>query len=140
MARILIVDNIWLLSPSDRLRLYLFWVESYRERFKAEIQRGEQEYEQLCQEQETVRFEEEEEVIRRATVVGMTTSGAARYHSMLQRVAPRVVVIEEAAEVMEAHIITSLSHDTKHTILILDPPLYRLLTVKQRFPVNTCVA
>ena len=114
------VDNIWLLSSWDRRRLYLFWIESYRERFRAEIQRGEQEYDQLCQEQEAVKFEEEEEVIRRATVVGMTTSGAARYHSTLQSVAPRVVVIEEAAEVMEAHIITSLSHDTKHTILIGD--------------------
>ena len=114
------VDNIWLLSPLDRRRLYLFWVESYRERFRAEIQRGEQEYDQLCQEQEVVRFEEEEEVIRRATVVGMTTSCAARYHSTLQSIAPRVVVIEEAAEVMEAHIITSLAHDTKHTILIGD--------------------
>ena len=50
----------------------------------------------------------------------MTTSGAARYHSVLQRIAPKIVVIEEAAEVMEAHIITSLSHNTKHTILIGD--------------------
>ncbi|XP_078367695.1 uncharacterized protein LOC144651630 isoform X2 [Oculina patagonica] len=117
---IMAVDNIWLLSSSNRLRLYLFWVESYRERYRTEIQRGEQEYEQLCREQEAIRFEEEEEVIRRATVVGMTSSGAAKYHSMLQRVAPKVIVIEEAAEVMEANIITSLSHDTKHTILIGD--------------------
>ena len=114
------IENIWRLSPSDRLRLYLFWVESYRERYRVEIHRGEQEYEQLCHQLEAVRFEEEEEVIRRATVVGMTTSCAARYHSVLQRVAPKIVVIEEAAEVMEAHIITSLSHNTKHTILIGD--------------------
>jgi len=114
------VDNIWNLSGSDRLRLYLFWVESYRERYRVEIHRAEQEYEQLCEELQGVISEEEEEVIRRAAVVGMTTSGAARYHSMLQRVAPRIVVIEEAAEVMEAHIITSLSHNTKHTILIGD--------------------
>ena len=114
------VKNIWLLSRSSRLQLYLFWVESYRERYRVEIQRNEQEYEQLCREQEAIRYEEEEEVIRRATVVGMTTTGAAKYHSVLQRVAPKIVVIEEAAEVMEAHIITSLSHDTKHTILIGD--------------------
>ena len=114
------VDSIWSLSSSDRLRLYLFWIENYRERYRVEIHRGEQEYEQLCHELEEVRFEEEEQVIRRATVVGMTTSGAARYHSTLQRISPRIVVIEEAAEVMEAHIITSLSHDTKHTILIGD--------------------
>ena len=114
------VENIWLLSPSDRLRLYLFWVESYRERYRVEIHRCEREYEQLCHQLEAVRFVEEEEVIRRATVVGMTTSGAARYHSVLQRVAPKIVIIEEAAEVMEAHIITSLSQSTKHTILIGD--------------------
>ena len=114
------VDNIWSLPQSDRLRLYLFWIEDYRERYRVEIHRAEQEYEQLCEELQEVTSEEEEQVIRRATVFGMTTSGAARYHSMLQRVAPRIVVIEEAAEVMEAHIVTSLSHNTKHTILIGD--------------------
>ena len=114
------VNNIWGLSQSDRLRLYLFWIENYRERYRIEIHRCEQKYQQLCDELEEVRFQEEEQVIRQATVVGMTTSGAARYHSMLQRVAPRIVVIEEAAEVMEAHIITSLSRNTKHTILIGD--------------------
>ena len=114
------VDNIWNLSQSDRLRLYLFWIENYRERYRVEIHKGEQEHQQLCEELEVVRFEEEERVISRATVVGMTTSGAARYHSVLQRIAPAIVVIEEAAEVMEAHIITSLSHNTKHTILIGD--------------------
>ena len=114
------VVNIWSLSQSDRLRLYLFWIENYRERYRVEIQRSEQEYQQLCQELEDIRFEEEEQVMRQATVVGMTTSGAARYHSILQRISPKIVVIEEAAEVMEAHIITSLSRDTKHTILIGD--------------------
>ena len=114
------VENIWNLSQSDRLRLYLFWIENYRERYRVEIFRGEQEYKQLCEELEAVIFEEEEQVLRRATVIGMTTTCAARYHSMLQRIAPKIVVIEEAAEVMEAHIITSLSHNTKHTILIGD--------------------
>ena len=114
------VANIWFLSAKDRLRLYLYWVECYRERHRMEVHRGEQKHEELCAELEWVRAEEEEEVIRCATVVGMTTSGAARYHSMLQRIAPQIVIIEEAAEVMEAHIITSLSRDTKHTILIGD--------------------
>ena len=114
------IQNIWNISQSDRLRLYLFWIENYREHFRVEIHHAERVYEQLCEELKEVQFEEEEQVIRQATVVGMTTSGAARYHSVLQRIAPKIVVIEEAAEVMEAHIITSLSHNTKHTILIGD--------------------
>lgn len=114
------VDNIWEMSQSDRLRLYLFWINNYRERYRTEVYRGEREYERLCRELEAVRSQEEEQVIRQATVVGMTTSGAAKHHSMLQRIAPKIVIIEEAAEVLEAHIITSLSQNTKHTILIGD--------------------
>ena len=114
------VTNIWELSGEDRLRLYLNWVECYRERKRIEIQRVEQKHGELCAKLEEANAEEEEVVIRRATVVGMTTSGAARYHSMLQRISPKIVIIEEAAEVLEAHIITSLSRNTKHTILIGD--------------------
>ena len=116
----MVVDNIWEMSQSDRLRLYLFWINNYRERYKTEVYRAEREYERLCGELKAVGSREEEQVIRQATVVGMTTSGAAKHHSMLQRIAPKVVIIEEAAEVLEAHIITSLSHNTKHTILIGD--------------------
>ena len=114
------VANIWFLSANDRLRLYLYWVECYRQRHRIEVQRKEQKHGELCAELEWIRGEEEEEFISKATVVGMTTSVAAKYHSTLQRVAPKIVIIEEAAEVMEAHIITSLSRNTKHTILIGD--------------------
>ncbi|PFX31407.1 NFX1-type zinc finger-containing protein 1 [Stylophora pistillata] len=114
------VPDIWSLSEDDRLRLYLYWAECYRNRHRMEVQGYERKHEQLCAELEEVRAEEEEEVIRKATVVGMTTSGAARYHSMLQKIGPKIVIIEEAAEVMEAHIITSLSRDTNHVILIGD--------------------
>ena len=114
------VGNIWNLSRSQRLQLYHFWIESYRDRYRVEIQRSEQDYRTLCEELKEVKFRAKEEVLRRATVIGMTTTGAAKYHSALQRIAPRIVVIEEAAEVMESHIITSLSHNTKHTILIGD--------------------
>ena len=118
------VENIWFMSAKDRLRLYLYWVECYRERYRVEIQQQQQQCEEqhkrLCVELEEVKAQEEEEVLQRATVIGMTTSCAARYHSMLQRIAPKIVIIEEAAEVMEAHIITSLSLNTKHTVLIGD--------------------
>ena len=114
------VANIWFLSAKDRLRLYLYWLQCYRERCREHIRICEQKYEDLCGELQEAREKEEENLIRQTTVVGMTTSGAARYHSMLQRIAPKIVIIEEAAEVMEAHIITSLTRNTKHTILIGD--------------------
>lgn len=50
----------------------------------------------------------------------MTTTGAAKYTSVLQEVKPPVVIVEEAAEVLEAHTITTLSQACKHLILIGD--------------------
>lgn len=50
----------------------------------------------------------------------MTTTGAAKYRSVLQEVEPPVVIVEEAAEVLEAHTITTLSQACKHLILIGD--------------------
>ena len=51
-------------------------------------------------------------------MIGMTTTGAARLQTVLQEVGPEIVIVEEAAEVLEAHIITALSKHCKHLILI----------------------
>ncbi|KAH3815145.1 hypothetical protein DPMN_143666 [Dreissena polymorpha] len=69
------------------------------------------------------------------TVIGMTTTCAARYLSTLRDIKPPIVIVEEAAEVLEAHIITPLSDGCKHIILIGDhkhlrpnPSVYKLAT------------
>ena len=58
------------------------------------------------------------ETLRKAKVIGMTTTGAARMQDVLQQVGPEIVIVEEAAEVLEAHIITALSSSCQHLILI----------------------
>ncbi|KAG0728367.1 NFX1-type zinc finger-containing protein 1 [Chionoecetes opilio] len=58
--------------------------------------------------------------MRRAAVVGMTTTGAAQYTRILQDLAPAIVVIEEAAEILESHVITSLTAGCQHLIMIGD--------------------
>jgi len=50
----------------------------------------------------------------------MTTTGAAKYRQLLQRVHPRIVVVEEAAEVLESHVVTTLSPRCDHLIMIGD--------------------
>ena len=59
-------------------------------------------------------------VLRSARVVGLTTTGVAGAQRLITSLGPRIVVIEEAAEVMEAHIIAALSARTEHLILIGD--------------------
>jgi hypothetical protein len=55
-----------------------------------------------------------------AAVVGMTTTGAAKYSRQLRALGAEVVVVEEAAEVLEAHILSALTPCVKHLVLIGD--------------------
>ena len=46
--------------------------------------------------------------------------GAAKYRKLIQRLKPRITIVEEAAEVLESHIVTSLTPGCQHLILIGD--------------------
>ena len=59
-------------------------------------------------------------LLAHARVIGATTTGAAKYGAVLRALAPQIIVIEEAAEVLEAHVIAALSPHTQHLILIGD--------------------
>lgn len=50
----------------------------------------------------------------------MTTTGAAKHQATLRAIQPRIVIMEEAAEVLEAHLVTSLTDGCQHAILIGD--------------------
>ncbi|KAJ8938439.1 hypothetical protein NQ314_011475 [Rhamnusium bicolor] len=63
---------------------------------------------------------EDTQIMKNSLVVGMTTTGAARLQASLQALKSPIVIVEEAAEVLEAHIISSLTNYCKHLILIGD--------------------
>ncbi|ODM92940.1 NFX1-type zinc finger-containing protein 1, partial [Orchesella cincta] len=78
---------------------------------KAEVERSGS----SCQKLDTVEGGQGE-----ADIIGMTTTGAAKHHGVLEYAKPAIVIIEEAAEILEAHVITSLTTDCKQLILIGD--------------------
>ena len=46
--------------------------------------------------------------------------GAAKHRALLYQLRPRITIVEEAAEVLESHIVTSLTPGCQHLILIGD--------------------
>ena len=77
-------------------------------------------YNQLVRELSELKEEESLQVLRRAKVVGMTTTSAAKHQKMLRQLKPPIIIVEEAAEVLEAHIVASLTPSCQHLILIGD--------------------
>ncbi|KAJ3603008.1 hypothetical protein NHX12_030752, partial [Muraenolepis orangiensis] len=114
------IVDIWRLSMPNRWRLYRLWVSRYRASLQDQLQQSEEEYQNVVERLEDVRRSENVSLLREAKVIGMTTTGAAKFRKILQEVRPRVVIVEEAAEVLEAHTITSLNPECQHLILIGD--------------------
>ncbi|KFM65147.1 NFX1-type zinc finger-containing protein 1, partial [Stegodyphus mimosarum] len=114
------VRNVWDLSLDERWSLYMYWVQCYMKHLNTEIERDQKCLFDTHAELQEIRNEENVFVLRKCDVVGMTTTGAAKYRDILKRLNPQIVIFEEAAEVLEAHVITSLMKDTEHVILIGD--------------------
>lgn len=54
------------------------------------------------------------------TVIGCTTTGAAKYARLVRAAKPDIVLVEEAGEILESHILTALAPSVKQIILIGD--------------------
>ncbi|RUS87439.1 hypothetical protein EGW08_004814, partial [Elysia chlorotica] len=114
------ITDVWDLELRDRYRLYKYWVQERKEKLAGRLKALTQEYRDILALKKEAINEKDVCILRSARVIGMTTSGAAKHRAVLQKVGSQTVVVEEAAEVLEAHIITSLNARVKHLILIGD--------------------
>ena len=127
------VENVWTLSTRDRWQLYRYWVNFYRRDLKEKVRGQEEVYHTAAERHKEVLEDEDRLIMQQAIILGMTTTCAAKYRRTLQQVRPKVIIVEEAAEVLEAHIVTTLSPGCEHLILIGDhqqlrpnPNVYKL--------------
>ena len=114
------LDDIYRLETKDRWRLYRLWRKRAEEHHQKLFKTRQGEYDQAVERKQEIARMEEYEILRKACVIGMTTTCAAKYRSILKEIRPRIVIVEEAAEVLEAHIIASLTPGCQHLILIGD--------------------
>jgi hypothetical protein len=111
---------VWSLSKADRLAQEEKWRED---------QMGEllDKHVALCEELEreqlrrvALKRESDQLVLQSRRIIGMTTTAAAIYRDLLESVNISTMVVEEAGEILEAHVLTALSSQAKHLILIGD--------------------
>ena len=114
------IRNIGELSIINRYRLYKYWHSLYQDHVFKKCGEELKKYNKLCSELEHVRREVDQCVLEHADLIGMTTTGAARYQRILNLVKPKIVIIEEAAEILESHIVSALNAGTQHLVLIGD--------------------
>ncbi|CAM9107878.1 unnamed protein product, partial [Hapterophycus canaliculatus] len=112
--------SVWTLSQEERRTLCRRWQQTEAAESRARLASHIDEFFDLWERHNSHKTQGELAVLQEANVVGMTTTGVAMHQDLVEALGASIVVVEEAAEVMEAHILTVLTESTQHLILIGD--------------------
>ncbi|KXN80629.1 Helicase required for RNAi-mediated heterochromatin assembly 1 [Leucoagaricus sp. SymC.cos] len=112
VTELLYYANVWSMSDRERSRLADEWEWAIRNMAYVsqldQYTRLKEEYKDACQEYDDMRNEIRRRILSRSDLIACTTTGAASLTSLLSSIAPKVLMVEEAGQVLEAHILASL--------------------------------
>jgi helicase required for RNAi-mediated heterochromatin assembly 1 len=66
------------------------------------------------------KWERDAVFLKRAKIIGLTTTGLSKYRPLIASLNPKIVLIEEAAEVLEAPVTVACMQSVQHLILVGD--------------------
>ncbi|KAF4460762.1 NFX1-type zinc finger-containing 1 [Fusarium albosuccineum] len=112
--------SLWHLSPKDRRELHEIWSQAVREEQIDNFVALSKRYSSTQTEIKSIRDESGRRVLREKRVIACTTTAAAMYQSIIETANPDIILVEEAGEILEAHVITAMSPSVKQVILIGD--------------------
>ncbi|KAH9007625.1 hypothetical protein EDB83DRAFT_2236280 [Lactarius deliciosus] len=123
------VYNVWSMSLSERQRLAESWEDDMRkiayDSLLSDFEQLRTHYKDACKVYEDIQDEARRRLLSRTDLIACTTTGAAKLVSLLTSVGPKVLMVEEAGQVLEAHILASLVPSVEHLICIGDPKQLR---------------
>ncbi|PTB62614.1 P-loop containing nucleoside triphosphate hydrolase protein [Trichoderma citrinoviride] len=110
----------WEIPPQDRVCLDFQWRSQVRQEQIDEFAQLAETSDNLYRQIDSLYKESKRDIVKQKRIIGCTTTGAAMYQSIIRAASPDIVLVEEAGEILEAHIITSLGPSVKQLILIGD--------------------
>lgn len=125
------IENVWEIPIEKRLAnllvrkrfrwsLYMHWKMNLMKRLEAIMPALMAKYERTMRDIRTGYNNTDRDILQHCLIIGATTTGVARAREVLQLIAPRILIVEEAAEVLEGHLVGTFLPTIEHAILIGD--------------------
>ena len=125
--------EIWSMPKDSRQANINRWVENIRKEEVEELCKTASRYNEIVNELDRKFKEKDGYILKSKRIIGCTTTAAAKYTRKIHEAAPDVVLVEEAGEILESHVITSLGHAAKQLILIGDHKYAPIVTSSRVF-------
>lgn len=112
--------NIWALDEHARIKLVYAFQSLYAEKARKEFLNVSRETLEKHQQYAALRNKHDIDVMKNCEILGMTVTGAAMRANLLEEVKPSVMIVEEAAEILEGQLVAAIPPSVQHLILIGD--------------------
>lgn len=113
-------DDVWNMSMEDRIVLVQLMIADNMEDLQKGIQEGLEDYINSCSMLKEFKTGRDAEILEQKQIIGATITGAAINQELLREIQPDIVIVEEAAEVLEPQLLASICSSTKYLLLIGD--------------------
>jgi len=112
--------RIWNMPSSERKKAHQRWLEELMQEKTEDFAVKAMQYNKALDRSERAQADRKMMLMASKRIIGCTTTAAAKYRLDIQEAAPTAVLVEEAGEILESHILTSMGPQTKQLILIGD--------------------
>ncbi|POS78720.1 stage V sporulation protein K [Diaporthe helianthi] len=112
--------SVWDIQPALRAKYVEKWFSAILKEKVERVQELARQYDLLQDRMDTQFAESKVSILREKRIIGCTTTAAAKYTEIITSAQPDVVIVEEAGEIQESHILTALTPSVKQVIQIGD--------------------
>jgi len=112
--------SLYDLSNNERGLLHDFWLRMAQKPILDSLMDNVDNFNKHRLGLDAIKNETDLRALSQANVIGVTTSGLARNLELLRKLPSKILLCEEAGEVLEAHLLTALLPSIEHAILIGD--------------------
>jgi len=105
---------------ADRGAIYNYLLKKAKKIVLSEFRALAKEYERFAMQRKIGQWEQDQGILAEQRLIGMTTTGLSKYRALISSLRPKVVLIEEAAETLEAPVAVACLPTLEHLVLVGD--------------------
>ncbi|EEB91121.1 hypothetical protein MPER_10574, partial [Moniliophthora perniciosa FA553] len=113
-------SKVWTMPADERKARLAHWTQELSRETIVRLCSMGSEYNGYQKHLSRIFAEKDNSVISGKRIIGCTTTAAAKYSELIRQASPEVLLVEEAGEILEKHILTALNPNTKQLFLIGD--------------------
>ncbi|PYH64019.1 P-loop containing nucleoside triphosphate hydrolase protein [Aspergillus vadensis CBS 113365] len=112
--------SVWEMSKEARNEKHRVWEHAILDEQITTVKTHAAQFNKCCSRLESLLGEKTRDILRSKRIIGCTTTASAKYSKVIRNVSPGIVLLEEAGEILESHVLAALAPETRQLVLIGD--------------------